>query len=79
MQLYIPLFQEYLVRFGYMNPQAMRSDLPTSQDVASKALTDFQMFTGLQPTGVLGLRWAEYVVYMGQLEVHTNLNLEYPK
>jgi hypothetical protein len=56
MQLYIPLFQEYLVRFGYMNPQAMRSDLPTSQDVASKALTDFQMFTGLQPTGVLGLR-----------------------
>jgi hypothetical protein len=63
----ISLFQEYLVQFGYLNSQAMRSGSHMSQDAASKALTDFQMFVGLQPTGILGLRWAGYVVYVGQL------------
>jgi hypothetical protein len=52
-----------------------------SQDVASKALADFQMFVGLQPTGiqVLDLRWAGYVVHMGQVAVHAEVNLEHSK
>lgn len=44
-------WKEYLVQFGYLNSQAMRSGSHMSQDAASKALTDFQMFVGLQPTG----------------------------
>jgi len=52
-ELYIALFQDYLVQFGYMSPLAMRSDSTMNQNAASEALTDFQTFAGLQPTGML--------------------------
>jgi len=77
MELYVALFQEYLVQFGYMSPLAMRSDSNMSQNAASKALTDFQMFVGLQPTGILGLRWAGYVECMGRLRVRADVTLEH--
>jgi hypothetical protein len=76
-EVYIALFQEYLVQFGYMSPVAMRSDSNMIQNAASKALTDFQMFVGLQPTGILGLRRAGYVACMGQLKVHAEVTLEH--
>jgi hypothetical protein len=75
--LYIALFQEYLVQFGYMSPLAMRSDSYMRQDAASKALTDFQMFARLQPTGILGSRWAGYIVCIGWLKVHAEVTLEH--
>lgn len=40
---------EYLVQFGYLSP--LKIGLRNSQNAASKALIDFQMFVGLQPTG----------------------------
>jgi hypothetical protein len=64
MELYIALFQDYLVQFGYLSPLAKRIDSNMSQNAASEALTDFQMFVGLQPTGMLGSRWAGSVVCM---------------
>lgn len=64
MELYIALFQDYLVQFGYLSPLAKRIDSNMSQNAASEALADFQMFVGLQPTGMLGSRWAGYVVCM---------------
>jgi hypothetical protein len=76
-ELYIALFQEYLVQFGYLSPLVMRSDPNMSQNAASKALTDFQVFVGLQPTGILGLRWAGYVVCMGRLKVCAEVTLEH--
>jgi len=64
-EVYIALFQEYLVQFGYLSPLTEKIDSRMSNNAASKALTDFQMFVGLQPTGILGSRWAGYVVCMG--------------
>jgi hypothetical protein len=61
------------VQFGYMNPQTMSGVFYPSPNVTSTALTDFQMFVGLQPTGMLGLRWAGYVVCMGRLKARVEL------
>ena len=65
------------MQYGYMSPLAMRIDSKTSQNAASKALSDFQMFVGLQPTGILGSRWAGYVVCMGGLKVRAEDTLEH--
>jgi Putative peptidoglycan binding domain. len=77
MELYIALFQVYLVQFGYMSPESMRSESYVNQNAASKALTDFQKFVGLQPTGMLGLRWVGYVVCMGGLKARAEVNIEH--
>ncbi|KDR14088.1 matrix metalloproteinase-14-like [Zootermopsis nevadensis] len=48
---------KYLVQFGYMDPHVMRNDSRMTNDMMESmmrtSIMDFQMFVGLQPTGMM--------------------------
>jgi hypothetical protein len=43
--------QEYLVQYGYMDPEVMVNVSMMTESMMKTCLTDFQTFVGLEPTG----------------------------
>lgn len=48
---FVSVFQEFLANYGYMNPEVLQNYSQTLPEELENALTDFQMFVGLEQTG----------------------------
>jgi hypothetical protein len=43
--------QQYLVQFGYMDPQVMKNVSSMTDSMMKTSVMEYQMFVGLEPTG----------------------------